>query len=158
MSGREGSVEHDFRSALQRIQTAIATPQKIKLVNAALDRRRQVGTLRLSVLAVADEAGHARRLIGHDSCAYADVRREILAAIGARTKGKTQRQIIDELRMKVAELEQQVRARDSRNAELVDRMEGMRLAAKLDLQEVARVAARTGADVPDDDDDDDEDA
>lgn len=144
-------IEKDFDDALTTVKQAIAKPQSVKLLTPSLERRRQLGTLRLSLSSVSEQSGHARRLIASadPENPYADVRGRIVKAIGPKKKGKTHRQMIDDLREQVAALQQKVRARDSQNMALVDRLEKQRVTDKLGVQE--RINARAEDYDPDED-------
>lgn len=74
----------DFEHALLRLQRG--DPR-----HPDLRKAKREGRLRISIAAVALEAGRSRTLIGKKECAYPQVRRDVLAAVEAQKAMETQR-------------------------------------------------------------------
>lgn len=115
------TVEAHLRKALWNLERG--TPTNVELKSLA-----EAGRLRISPSTVAKEAGVSRTLIGMDDCAYPGVRK----AIGQNKKSK-----VDELKRKISqleeekrELERQLRARDSTNAEIILRARAIQRGGK----------------------------
>jgi hypothetical protein len=114
-SSKEDPIKHTFRSALKRLIEGKPTNPKLK-------QKAADGKLRVNVLNVSIEAGHSRTLIGHDGCAYPDVRSEILATLDESGPKETLKAQIRRLRNSVSELEDRLEQRDSYNAILLLRL------------------------------------
>lgn len=105
-------VEKCIRDALRRIVAGeVRHPQLVALF--------QSGTLKVSYLSVALEAGISRTLIGYEGCVYQDVRDEITKAIQNRLsgpKGETVREKLKRQAARIGELEDEVALRDLERA------------------------------------------
>ncbi len=108
------TMEHRLRAAIKRIRDS-------KPKDEALVQLSATNKLRVTISNVAREAGCSRTLIGHEGCAYPEVRNEVLKLMAAQ-KGKTLNEEIGRLREEVAALEGEIEARDSAYAELVIRV------------------------------------
>lgn len=108
------AMERRLRAAIKRICDA-------KPADEALVQLSATNKLRITISNVAREAGCSRTLIGHEGCAYPEVRNDVLKLMAAQ-KGKTLNEEIRRLREEVSRLEGEIEARDSAYAELVIRV------------------------------------
>ena len=108
------TMERRLRAAIKRICDAKPTDEALVQLSAT-------NKLRVTISNVAREAGCSRTLIGHEGCAYPEVRNEVLKLMAVQ-KGKTLNEEIGRLREEVAALEGEIEARDSAYAELVIRV------------------------------------
>lgn len=96
-------LETKLWAALNRIKNAE------KLENSALRERAKTSPVRLSVSNVAREAGCSRTLIGHDGCAYPDIRQAIIGdrkiEHGSKRRSISPQEANRKLREEVRELE-----------------------------------------------------
>lgn len=109
--------EFQLRSALHRVVNN--QPR-----NEVLQERLKRNELRVSILAVAMEAGVSRTLIGYEGCAYSsvreDVKKAILDSLESPAKETTRRKL-ERLALKISELEDELALRDLIQAEEVVR-------------------------------------
>lgn len=116
MDTNDDPISADFMSALRRLVEGKPTHEKLKLKAAE-------GKLRVNILNVSLEAGHARTLIGLEGCAYPLVRGEILEAMEVGNGPKEALKAhVRRLRNLVSELEDRLEERDSYNALLLLRL------------------------------------
>ena len=140
MSGRKGpraptaTVRRNLEAALQRLLDG--RPRNKDLREAA-----SRGKLRVTVAAVALEAGHSRTLIGSDECRFPDIRARIIDA------GKDERQpvttvtrLANSMRARNAELRAEVQALRSVQAAMLARV----VEAERRLEMAERELARSG--------------
>jgi hypothetical protein len=71
MKAIQARAERDLLDALERLKTG--SPK-----NSELAKKARLGKLRINPSTVAQEAGCSRTLIGHESCAYPEIRNQIL--------------------------------------------------------------------------------
>lgn len=108
-------IEGDFLQALDRLKAGRPLHEK----NVAL---AEDGRLKITISAVALEAGHSRTLIGKISCKYPHVRERILAAIAPSEPKVTADSIIRRLRKENDELTSRLSLALSAQAALTRRL------------------------------------
>lgn len=108
------TMERRLRAAIKRISDGTPTDE-------ALIQLSSTNKLRVSISNVAREAGCSRTLIGHEGCAYPEVRNEVLKLMELGNRRALSEEV-DRLRQEVAVLEGEIEARDSAFAELVIRV------------------------------------
>ncbi|MBK3732291.1 hypothetical protein GAY29_04090 [Azospirillum brasilense] len=124
----------EFLEALQRLQEG--RPR-----NRDLAQKAKKDGIRISISAVAKEAGRSRTLIGHDECQYPRVRQRVLAAMAPVLEPRTAQDVIKRLREGNADLRAQLSLSRSQNAALVMRMAQVEKNAKRLVREAQREAA-----------------
>lgn len=129
-------IERDFLAALDRLE--IGTP-----LNPTLAKKRKLGTLKITVSAVAQEAGHSRTLIGHDGCKYPRVRARVLGLKAPVTEALTAEEVIRRLREENAALRKKLALRDTENAALILRLRQLETATQREIRKAKRNANRS---------------
>lgn len=109
---RDIEIERKVRTALKRLQSK-------KPSHPDLQERARNGRRLINVSTVAREAGVSRTLIGHDGCAYPELRREILAAAAAERPSPPPTRLVADLRAEVRGLKVQIEMKDTYIAELL---------------------------------------
>ena len=135
-------VEQDFLNALERLKANEPS-------NPQLVRQAKLGRLKINVSTVAQEAQRSRTLIGHDGCKYSMVRAAILSFAVPTVEPRTAEAVIKNLRADNIELRRRIRLRDSENASLILRLREVESAAKREIADVKRRAARNRVEAPD---------
>lgn len=138
MVGRTGTraptatVRRNFEAALQRLLDGRPQNKKLRELSAAKK-------LRVTVAAVALEAGHSRTLIASDNCRFPDIRARILeAGEDERQPVTTVTRLANSLRARNAELRAEVQALRSAQALMLARMIEAERTAGLAKRELER--------------------
>lgn len=109
---REIDIERNVRSALARLKTR--SPAHPELAERAASGRRLI-----NISNVALEAGISRTLIGHDACAYPELRKEIIAAAACEPIRQPKTALVADLRATIRTLARQIELKDTYIAELL---------------------------------------
>lgn len=115
MSKVSKRVEQDFMAALQRLK------QEAPL-HPTLVAQKNLGKLKVTVSAVALEAGHARRFIAHENCELREVRDAVILAIENQPTGRARESLraeIKRLRVENAEMQDAMEASAISEADLL---------------------------------------
>jgi hypothetical protein len=132
MKAPETRLKRDLMSALERLKAS--NPN-----NPDLIKKAKLGKLRISPSTVAREAGCSRTLIGHEGCAYPEIRNLILKCRDTVAKPATSFEEINRaLRHENQELKDAVKLAMSRVAALRLRMDATEISAARDAQEEER--------------------
>jgi hypothetical protein len=135
MEAREKKVETALLSALKRLQDG--NPD-----NPSLARKAKLGKLRINPSTVAQEAGCSRTLIGHDGCAYSEIRKQILKGRDTTVKPATSFEDINRnLRHENRNLKDAVNLSMSRVAAMLLQRDETLAEAELNVDEVKRQLA-----------------
>jgi hypothetical protein len=128
-------IEGDFLEAIDRL--IVGAP-----LNPSLAKRVKLGTLKVNMSAVAQEAGHSRTLIGHDGCKYPRVRARVIGLHAPATEALNAEGVIRRLREENAELRKKLVLRDTENAVLIRRLRQLETAAQREIRKAKRTANR----------------
>jgi hypothetical protein len=129
-------VERDLLGALARLQAGNPS-------NPALAKKARLGKLRINPSTVAQEAGCSRTLIGHDGCAYPQVRAKILKHKDTAAKPATSFEDINrDLRHDNQNLKDAVRLAMTRIAAMRLQRDATENQATLNVDEVKRQLAK----------------
>jgi hypothetical protein len=131
-------IERDFLDALDRLEAGAP-------LNSALAKRAKLGTLKINMSSVAQEAGHSRTLIGHDGCKYPQVRGKVTGFKTPLTEGATAEDVIRRLREENAELRKKLVLRDTESAALIVRLRQLETSTRREIKQIKRNAGRSDA-------------
>jgi|GEM_PF-4302670 hypothetical protein len=109
----------------RKVRGAIGRLRARQPIHAALKARAEAGRKLINVSTVALEASVSRTLIGHDGCPYPHLRREVLEAASAETRGTPTSKLLAALRAEIRDLQEQLEMKDTYIAELL--LENQRL-------------------------------
>jgi hypothetical protein len=129
-------IEQDFLDALDRLEGGVPLDPK-------LAKQAKLGTLKINVSVVAQEAGHSRTLIGHDGCKYPRIRTRITTLKAPITPTTNAETVIRHLREENAELRRKLVQRDTENAALIVRLRQLEIDTQRALRKAERMANRS---------------
>ena len=104
-----------------------------------LAKQAKLGTLKINVSVVAQEAGHSRTLIGHEGCKYPRIM-TLKAPITPTTNAET---VIQHLREENAELRRKLVQRATENAALIVRLRQLEIDTQRTLRKAECMANRS---------------
>ncbi|MBU1776198.1 MAG: hypothetical protein KJ899_06120 [Gammaproteobacteria bacterium] len=133
------AVEQEFFDAIDRLL-------QNKPRNRALAIKAKAGTLQINTTTVALEAGHSRTQIGHDKCKYQKVRAKILGLKNAEAEPHTAEDTIRKLRIRITEVQMELRIANSEKAALIIRMQKTEKAANREIGKAKRSAEQKNRD------------